>query len=135
MPRADQDLVTHLAAAGVGLTAGTNLFRGPVRGALDEVPGEAVFVLLSGGFREGRIGNARVVRDAAIQIVVRGKRDAFEAGITLARNVWDAVHYAVIAGYLDVQCDQGEPLYLGETEDGRHQWAVNATMAYVDDTQ
>jgi hypothetical protein len=126
----DDAITDFLAAAGIGLTKGTNLWSGPLRPDDDDVPAQAVFVLLSGGpgpvdYSDGGAGQS--IHEAGLQVFVRSNQEAHAAGQTLARNVWGTCHKASPSGCLAYSCvcRQSEPIYIGKDDAGRHVWSIN----------
>ncbi len=130
----DDDVYTRLAAAVPGLTAGTNLFTGPVREVGDTVPGECVFVLASGGAAPQAYAGPTAVetRFSGVQVRVRSAKQSFDAGETLARAVCAALHHqqASMSGYINVRALQSEPLYIGEDKAGYHGWSINLELVH-----
>lgn len=126
----DIDLMNHLNANVSALTtSGTsrNLWSGKLRAAEGRIPQECVFVLATGGFPpQGYADTTSInLRMSGVQVFVRSNPRDFEGGQSLARKVRDALHHATIAGYIDVQAVQAEPIYIEEDEDGLHTWSVN----------
>jgi len=132
----DAAIATHLAAAGLGLTLGTNLFRGPVRPVSPGVPESAVFVLAGGGPAPVPYLDAAEHGDTYffdVQVRIRGSREAFATTRTLARGIRNALHRASISGYLSVLVRESEPTYLGFDGSERPEFSVNAQLVAVDD--
>jgi hypothetical protein len=128
----DSDLVTYLDAQVGALTIGTNLFAGKPRAIKPTVADKAVFVLSSGGPEPQAFcsGTSVEERDSSVSVRVRSDGADFSGGQTLARLVRDTVHHSTIAGYKDVSAQQAEPIYIGEDDDGHHEWSVNVTMKH-----
>jgi hypothetical protein len=127
----DIDILTALAAAGIGLSRGINLFCGPPRAANPPtIPHQAVFVLASGGPEQEAYSDGTTTerRYSAVQVRVRSNPRGFDAGNTLARQVRDALHHRTLTGYLDVRAMQSEPIYIGEDEPGHHEFSVNLEL-------
>lgn len=117
-----------------GLTLGDNLFAGPIRGA-DDVGGvahKAVFVTASGGLFSEPLhdDNRRTLRRPGVQIRIRSDQGAgaFQTGQQLARDVYDTVDQDPPAGICDVRALDSAPSYLGEDEDGHHEWSINLSL-------
>lgn len=131
----DQVVVERLAAAGLGLTEGTNLFRGRLLAAGGGVPTRAVFALASGGRVNSRfLGSSKKVRELSVAIKVRSDAEDFAGGEDLAAQVLEALDHVATglpAGYLDLRSDQPFPTELGQGENGAHIWGVNITLRYV----
>ena len=131
MSTPDVDVAARLVAAGIGLTLGTNLFRGKERPpAAPGIPHKAVFCLASGGAGPQAYadGTALQLRYPSVQVFVRSDPNDFAAGQTLARAVRDALHHATVAGYVNVEVVESEPNYLSEDEQGHHLWTVNVDL-------
>lgn len=109
------------------LTLGTNLFEGKARAPNDQIPHEAVFVLSSGGAPPLAYGGqtSEEMLFPSVQCIVRSNPRDFFGGRTLAKTVHDALHHQALAGYLDVNVQESEPLYLGEDDTGHHEWSLN----------
>lgn len=133
MAEVDENIVDVLAAAGIGLTKGTNLFMGPGRGISDEIPAKSVFVLASGGpppLIHLNGGSVPDTKEPACQIIIRGEHKAFSAGQTLARAVYAAIHKSSPADNVAGSClaQQSEPIYIGEDEQGFPGWTINVLL-------
>jgi len=123
-----QDLVNFLATEGIGLTKGTNLFRGPERSKA-KVPADAVFVYSAGGPTPMRVmGEGTEVREAVLSLRIRASK--YEDGYSLSKNTFNAISAAAISGYLDTKLVGGEPTYIGPHEEGDHIWLFNVAMTY-----
>lgn len=95
LPTADPATVTatRLADQVGSLTAGTNLFIGPVRGHSETIPALCVFVAAVGGAPPDRMfGSFRTVKYPHVQVRVRGDgEDGYQAALDLARACASAV--------------------------------------------
>lgn len=135
MPTAQPDaaVADALAAAGLSLAKGVNLFRGPVRPDLLGVANKAVFCLATGGPRNERfLGTASDYRVSTVQIRVRTGPGEFDAGQTLARAIRDALHATQPEGYVSMQVREGEPNFLGQfADDDTYQWSLNVELERV----
>lgn len=115
------DLVDLLAAAGIGLTAGTNLFEGPARepdGTLITSPVVNVQVASStiDPYFGGPTGPDYI--SAMVRVLVRGNRNDYSAARTLARQIISTAHKAQITGYTKVVALNAEPADF-EDKEGR----------------
>jgi hypothetical protein len=131
----DAAVATHLAASGLLLVVGTNLFRGPVRPVSTGVPAKAAFVLATGGPGPVPFIDAAVNGDTYyfdVQVRIRGEREAFATTRTLARGVRNALHRASISGYLSALVTESEPAYLGPDDSERPEFSVNVRLIAVD---
>lgn len=127
------DVVTKLAAAGISLTAGTNLFHGKMRAAdVAGFPDKAVSVLTLGGpapqdYCQGGTHTPQMYQPT-VQIMIRSNVRDFSGGETLARTVYGAIHDASITGYHGCRAQTGSPIYVGETNEGHHLWSLAITL-------
>lgn len=130
----DAAVVTRLAAAGLGLTSGTNLFRGPVRPVGNGVPAKAVFCLAAGGPAPVPYIDAAAFGDTYyfdVQVRVRGDRESFAATRSLARSIRNALHRASLSGYLSTVVTESEPISLGFDGSERPEFALNVRLVAV----
>lgn len=108
------------------LTSGTNAFAGPyeippsgLEGAGDDAD-KAVFCRLTGGAGPQRTaGPTNVgfdIRNANVQVIVRGNRDEPQETQDFARELWDAADGATISGFFVSLCVQSEPAPLPPVE-------------------
>ncbi len=130
----EDDVVTQIQALVSGLTRGTNLFRGPVRGYSDNIPHQAVFVIETGGLltrpiKAGVLDRVIQERHVSVQIRVRsnptGSSTALVDGRTIAKDVFDALHFNPPDGYCEWRFVSSAPMYLGEDENQHHEWSMN----------
>ena len=131
----DNDLAVFLDTNVGALTSGTNLFRGFPRGVDTGIPDQCVFCLVSGGqapdpFVAGGTGDEQ--RYSEVMIRVRSNPHDFQGGQTLARSVRNAVHHKVIAGYINVEVRESDPMFLGETEKGHSEWSIVVLMEHLE---
>lgn len=122
VPDAATDVANYIAAAGLGLTLGTNLF------VADEIAAgvaPAVYVRPSGGpAPEDYFGDAQSFLRLQVSVLVRGEREKKPESATLARSVASALHQAPIAGYVDVQLRESQPVFLGTDDNDAPGWAI-----------
>lgn len=122
------DVATYLGSES-SLTLGSDLFYGLVRAPSDVVPIRSVFVLGYPGPKPLRVlGTAKEVRKEPVQVMVRSS--GYEDGYTLAREAYRVLQSATMAGYMDLQARQSEPIYLGEDERFLHHWSINLLSIY-----
>ena len=128
----DKATADFLTAAAIGLTLGTNLFRGPIRPSISStgtsIPHEAVFCLTTGGpapreFIQGNTGPD--MKFANVQVRVRSNVGSFGSGQTLAATVWTTLQRAVFTDYMSVTLRESEPVYLGQDDTEHHEWTMN----------
>jgi len=134
----DQDIVDALDAT-TSLTKGTDLFMGAVRGFSNLIPYKCVFVTASGGgptrpIKAGLSGVGIQERHASAQIRIRSDAEAvsgsFSVGQSLAREVFDALHFKPVAGYCEWRAVSSAPLYIGQNEEGQHEWSINLDVIF-----
>ncbi len=125
------DVAVELAAAGIGLTRGTNLFTGPLRDVSAGVPKNSVFIKgLSGGLPQRTMGEVNEVREPLVSVTVRNS--SFNDGDTKVRQIQEALQAVTISGYLDVAARQSEPLYLEPDDQNLHRWIVIFSLKLID---
>lgn len=130
----DAAVATHLAAAGLSLVVGTNLFRGPVRPVANGVPAKAVFVLVTGGPGPVPYLDAAENGDTwhfDVQVRIRGERESFAATRTLARGIRNALHRAAISGYLSALSIESEPVFMGFDGSERPEFSTKVRLVAV----
>jgi hypothetical protein len=131
MTDVDELVANYLDTAITGLTKGTNLFKGKVQAAGGAIPARAVFVLANGGpAPETYSGSPESRRYSALQVRTRVEQQAFGVGQSLARDIRDALDQANISGMIDTRVNETEPLYIGEDDDGMHEWSTNIELWY-----
>ncbi|QSQ10760.1 minor capsid protein [Myxococcus landrumensis] len=128
------DLAQLLAAGGLGLNVGANLFLGPTLEADDAtVPDVSCFVLQTGGDPpQGYLGGRRTYRTVTCQVRVRSARESFKAGQSLALAALDVLHLANAAPYVLIEVDEGSPNYVGTDGSDRHWWTFTAEASFVE---
>jgi hypothetical protein len=125
------DVRTALNGAGIGLTAGTNLFDGPEQPYGTGVPHAATFVLPTGGpAPRPFIGMSVELRHPYVQVTSRSDPDDYNGGEAQARAIRDALHRQVVArgvggDYTECIALQDAPNYLGMDRHRRHRWTNN----------
>lgn len=86
------DLTTYLAAAAIGLTAGTNLFIGPVQDRPETTAVVGVLPYAGARASEPHFGTADLVYEwPRLQIITRGPADDLSAALTLAQACYEAL--------------------------------------------
>jgi hypothetical protein len=134
MPVAEPDAAVAdlLATAGIGLTKGSNLFRGPVRPDLFGVQNKSVFCLATGGpINQRLLGNQQGYTVKTVQVRLRSRAGDFDGGQLLGRQIRDALHGKVTTDYLAVLVREPEPNYLGQDADDRYDWSLNVELHRV----
>lgn len=140
------DLATVLEAAGLGLArppTGTNLFLGDMPEQLDDsgtandVAALCVAILQTGGGTPNGFvgGTSESYRPVACQVTVRSPANDFQAGQTLALQVFDALHLRDdVSPYTSITVREGAPVYWGPKDAaGRRYWTMNVVAEYLDD--
>lgn len=123
-----RDVVAHLAAAGLGLVEGSNLFVGEGL----EVDGPAVFVIPSGGPPPSPyLGTGKSFAEALIRIQVKGTPDDPAGGMNLGISILQALHLAELPGYVATRAQMALPMYLGADDAGAGRWACNVECQWV----
>lgn len=129
------DLASILAASGIGLTVGTNLFLGPAIEDDDAViPDVSCFILQTGGDPPlTYLGGGRTsYREVTCQVRIRSARESFQAGHLLALAALDALHLASAPPYVKVEVEEGSPNYFDTDGSDRHWWSFTVSAAFVD---
>jgi uncharacterized protein DUF3168 len=122
----DLEVVNRLAAAGLGLTAGVNLFRGKVQPADTRVPARAVFVLLlSGEANAPYMGNASDWQVHSVQVRVRADAEDFAGGQQLGRAVVAALHRAALPSYAFTLVDSPAAEPIGHDAQSLPEWSLH----------
>lgn len=126
------DLMRHLDSQSTALTAGVNLFRGPVRAPSSNVPVEAVFLNGDGGPPASRVfGGATEVRHPTITTIIRS--NGYDSGYALAQTVYDKLQSASPSTgnvYMDVMALQSEPSFLQQDKNMHYFWSINWRVTY-----
>jgi hypothetical protein len=131
MAELDSAVVGRLAAAGLGLTPGVNLFRGRVQPAGGAVPARAVFVLLLGGDASSPyLGSARDWQVHRVQVRVRGEADDYASGQLLATAVVQALHRAALPGFTFALVDSPCADPIGHDVQGLPEWSVHCRAGF-----
>lgn len=126
-----KDIVDFLAAAGLGLTAGTDLFVG----LMPEGPDPCVAVIATGGPQPTAFlsGGTSSLRYPTCQVAIRGKpNDADpQGGHTLAGQVLDALEMADVPPYVWCRVRESAPFRLPDDGNRRPWWVFNVELAYL----
>lgn len=133
LPDVASDVATYLAAQGLGLTVGTNLFAAPeTQIAPTVLPQTAcVFVVASGGPAPAPyLSNHGSFHRLAFNVRVLGAKESWDAGADLARAIADKVHLASISGYVAVYLLNAQPVPALDDHDAPL-WSINAEAQFV----
>ena len=127
------DVVSLLNSdAGLGLTVGTDLFVGNMRGPNSKIPVNAVFVAPGSADVPTRVmGEVNEIRQVLALIRIRWK--TFGAGDAKARAIQNALQAASLPGpsvYLDFFSTESLPTSLGQDGEGHHLWTTIFTVVY-----
>jgi len=120
--RVDDIVRDEVQTLGVGLTKGSNLF-GPVTATSTGVPRDAVFVTIGGGGSPQRTMTDDQIRQGIVNIFVRWQ--SYNEGAQKAQDILDGLQGRRPPGLLDIVAQDSEPPYIGQTEEGFHQWNMN----------
>lgn len=122
------DVATFLAAQGLGLTLGTNLFPVPETVGVG-IPNDAVFVYGMPGGRPDRNMDTRIEqRFPTVHIRIRNSKNS--TANTLARNIMTKMQGANLTGYLDLRALQSEPGAGFEPQGGLHRISISYEAVY-----
>jgi hypothetical protein len=133
MPTPDADLVAKLDTELATLTAGTNLFSGPLRPVSTYIPTKCVFILsLPGGSILNYCDDSRTPQlyDFTMRVIIRGNAQDYSDGLTLARSVRDVIHDNPPSGYIATRVLTAEPVFFGYDDDGSHLFGIDVEMLY-----
>jgi hypothetical protein len=115
---------------------GSTVFMGPVRPAdPPAIPRRVVFVLETGGIRPEAFmdGANTTYRRFGVQIRVRGEPNDYQTTRDLAKSVWTNMNLATTSGhtgsYIEIRCDQSNPLYMGRDAYQCDEYSINVTLA------
>lgn len=74
-------------------------------------------------FADGNAGaNLRV---PSVIIRVRSTRHDYSSGSVLKEEIYSALERAVPSDTIGITPSQSSPIYLGEDEEGHHEWSIN----------
>ena len=130
-----EEVIIQLIDSALSLTAGTNLFAGPLR-PQDAVgiPRDAVFCFSLLSFMPTPyLGVGQDFREFRVEIVVRRGQDRYTEGVLLARQVWDAVQRADVSaftGYVGTLMAEADPQYLGLDDQRNHRWRMACKLMF-----
>lgn len=132
------DLAGILEGAGLGLArppaAAKNLYLGAMPEDDDDtVPDVVVAILPTGGSQpEPYLGATRTVYlQATCQVLVRGPREDYSAGQTLAFGVCRALSLPTLAPYVAIRVRESAPFPLPADDSDRGLWSLNVEAEYV----
>jgi hypothetical protein len=128
----ETDVAAFLAGAGLGLTLGTNLFKGGVLAQGLGVPAEAVFVEAQGGGErpEPYLG-AGDMWPTEVEITVRGPAGNRATAHATARTLLETLHRATISGYVMVLAEEGEPEHMEADEAQCHEYTFSIILQWA----
>lgn len=136
MPANVESVIATQVATSLSMTLGTNVFAGPKREATSEVSLPVVYVLATGGpppLYSRSVGAGDVsIKTINIHVDVESAPEAYQAGRTVAYNVWDALKYLPPTGYIDLQPVESDVTYIGKNERGSHCWSFSM-RAYIEE--
>lgn len=125
-----EDICTYLAAQGLGLTYGTNLFSTYPR--LDpRYPAPCVFVWDGvSAAPVNYLGMAESLWQPAIQVLVRGANEGFQTARNLARDIRDTLNRAQVSGYVSLVARESAPINLGQANSAQPEFSLNFEVLY-----
>ncbi len=135
----DIDVTTYLIAnvTEKALVRGVSIFEGPeqpVRAGI--VDAKAVFVLPFGGPPPETFKSSTTsVYSPDVQIITRGDKTSYRDTKNLSNEIRDLMQSdgaPNIAGYIDVQLVDAEPIYMGQDDKGHPRFALNVKMTKED---
>lgn len=129
-----KDLAIHIGATVGSLAYGSSVFWSEVVPPSDFVPVEAVFCLDDSGpptapyLGAGGVG----MRFYRVIVRVRAKKDEYNNGLALAREVFEALQYASIGSYVNIESEGTGPGYIGPDAEGSPEWVINVRMEIIE---
>ena len=113
-----------------GLTAGTNLFAGPIP---TTPPDQFVCARYTTGEKDGAIGEADgapIAYRVTVQVIVRGARMKYKETLDLALACFEALTHTTQSSYHYLCPVGGGPSYAGVDENSRHKFAFDVELEY-----
>jgi hypothetical protein len=125
------DVAAFYASAELGLTLGTNLFRGKVLAVGQGVPAAALFV-------EGQdaeppqpfLGTGTSYWTGDVDVTARGPPGDRRAAFDAARAALQAFHLATLPGYVRVVSLSSLPRWVEEDEAGCHEYRFTLSLEW-----
>ena len=131
MPNPAEDMVAHIASLIGSLTSGTNIFASKPRAPRGGVGQDVVFVWATPGRPpELSMGYVDEIRRPVVMVFIRNGRQ--KTGSDLAQSILNTVRATLPSGYLDLTSTMSAPVDSGYDSDGRHQFLVSFTLAYLE---
>jgi hypothetical protein len=77
-------------------------------------------------------GDARtnMLYSATCRVIIRGEKDDYSGGRTLARSIRDSLAWRVTTGYISVRVRTAEPEYYGMDDIGAPLFGMDVDMLY-----
>lgn len=124
----------RLASEVGSLTAGTNLFIGPVRGQSETIPALCVFVASTGGpIPERVLGSFHTIRRPRVQVRVRGAGEAgYQECMDLARACANALDGWHPDGYMVGRLVDPDVAGMGFDAQGNPEFVFNLEFMWSD---
>ena len=126
--RADIATAIHIGKNVERLTLGENLFHGPIF----EGTGISVFCIVTGGyFPTAILGNSGGVYKSSVDIRIRGDRNKYDEGLTLAKEIQEAVEFSSLGtDYIMARVENSMPSYIGQNNNGDPEWVIFLVCTY-----
>lgn len=131
-----KDLADVLQASGLSLTEGDSLYVGQLWPEDDpDTPDKCVAVLQTGGAPPSAFigGGQKADRFVTCQVRVRGDREEFLVGQSLALACSSALNQIAPSPYTSITVRESSPLFLGADKADRPAWSFNVEARYRDD--
>lgn len=105
----------------------SDIYEGPKDA---KMPDTCIFMQPAGGPEpEDHFGTNESVQEPVIQVRVRVTPDAYLDGVSDAHDIWQILHdERPSSDYSSSTMRQSSPLYLGQDDDGRHEWSINVQL-------
>ena len=71
------------------------------------------------------------MKNASVQVLVRGDQYAFDTGLALARSCIAALHAAALTGYIYCLVREPEPQYVSFDGEAQHVWSFNVELLRI----
>lgn len=129
------DLAAVLAAAGLDLTTGTNLWIGQLPPERDpHGPDKAVAILQTGGNRpQSFVGQKqKALLAPSCQVRVRGNREDPAGSHSLALACFAALNQIAPAPYISIRATESSPFFVGMDSADRPQWTFTVECQYLE---
>ena len=122
-----------LAAGGLSLVLGTNLFIGPERPPGTGIPHLATFVQVYGGVVQPLMGVSSDYQVSRVQVLHRGDVDTYKTAQDFARSMMPVLHRQdpSATGYFDCVVLQSEPIFLSRDDTEHPRFVINVQTRFL----